>query len=375
MVNSHRKLPHALLWLLLLMTACTTSAGNDRKELPKAKNVILFIGDGMGLSQVTAAYNENGNTLRITEAPYTGLITTHSWPATEGSGITDSAAGATALATGTTTYDGAIGLDPDRNPVKSILHHAIENGLSGGLIATSSVTHATPASFIAHQPDREMHEEIAADFLKTDIDLFIGGGLRYFNNRSDGRNLLDELSEKGYRLSGDLEQIRKLPEGKVAGLLADKDLPRYSAGRGEMLSVATEIAIERLSSNPKGFFLMVEGSQIDWGGHSNDAKWIIEETLDFDRAVGAAIDFARKEGNTLVVVTADHETGGVSINRYDHFTGEVGIEFTTTDHTGTMVPVFAFGPGAERFTGVYHNTGIFDRMMETFGFYSAKRVN
>jgi alkaline phosphatase len=176
------------------------------------------------------------------------------------------------------------------------------------MVSTSAITHATPASFIAHQPSRNMYEEIASDFLNTDIDVFIGGGLDHFTKRKDGRNLVQELEKKEYRIETDIKSIKKVKKGKLAGFTADVHNGRTKE-RGDMLTVATETALTILSKNKKGFFLMIEGSQIDWGGHAGSTIYVVEDMLDFDQVIGQALKFAAKDGETLVVVTADHETG------------------------------------------------------------------
>ncbi len=282
--------------------------------------------------------------------------------------VTDSGAAGTALATGVKTNNGAIGLDSEGNPVKSILLSADENGLSTGLVVSCAVTHATPAAFIARQPNRNMVEEIAMDFLKTDIDVFIGGGRTHFENRKDGRNLLEELEAKGYQMAYSMDEVRLVNSGKLAGLVAEGHPPMYSEGRGNMLPEGTETAINILSQNTEGYFLMVEGSQIDWAAHDNDIESVINEMIDFDRAVGKALEFAKKDGQTLVIVTSDHDTGGLSLNGFDPVTREITAGWTTGGHTGLMQPVFAWGPGAEEFRGIYENTAIYDKMLKSFGF-------
>jgi len=214
-----------------------------------------------------------------------------------------------------------------------------------------------------------MYEEIAADFLKTEIDVFIGGGRDHFMKREDGRDLTKELEEKGYNILFDMDKISGITEGKLAGLTADEHNPRYSKGRGDMLPDATVTAMKILNNNKKGFFLMVEGSQIDWGGHDNDTEYIVEEVIDFDHAVAKALEFAKNDGKTLVVVTADHECGGFGLNGGNFENGTVEGAFTTDGHTGVMVPVFAFGPGAEEFIGIYENTALFDKFLQAYGFF------
>ncbi len=326
-----------------------------KKKRPK--NIVLLIADGMGISQLHAAMTANRGNLFIENLRYMGLAKTSSADRY----ITDSAAGGTALATGQKTYNGAIAVDVNKKPIKTILQEANEKGLATGLVSTSGITHATPASFIAHQPSRNMYEEIAADFLNTDIDVFIGGGYKHFTERKDGRNLVNELKEKGYIVEQDMEKIKNIKNGKLAGLTASEHNSRMNE-RENMLPEATKTAINILSTNKKGFFLMVEGSQIDWGGHEGNTIYVVEDMLDFDRTVGVALEFAAQNKETLVIVTSDHETGGMMVLDGDYETGKVQGEFTTGGHTGLMVPVFAFGPGAREFIGIMENTDIHTHM-------------
>jgi alkaline phosphatase len=348
--------------LLILFFFCFSyffAGSSYAQDSTLSRNVILFIGDGMGLSHVYAAYTVNKGNLNMMKFPFTGFSKTFS----ASDYITDSGAGATAISCGKKTYNGAIGMDRDSLPCRTVLEYAEENGLATGLIATSSITHATPASFIAHQKRRERYEDIALDFLKTDIDVFIGGGGHYFASRSDGADLVSQLRTKGYDVFLYPSSINLENSAKAAVFTAPVNNPRISEGRGNMLPDATEKAIDLLSKNKKGFFLMVEGSQIDWGSHENNIGYVTEELTDMDMAVGKALSFAEKNGNTLIVVTADHETGGLTILNGDMKAGTVEVRFTTNSHTGTMVPVFAFGPGAEIFSGVYENTSLFYKIM------------
>ncbi|HKJ43867.1 MAG TPA: alkaline phosphatase [Sunxiuqinia sp.] len=324
----------------------------------KPKNIILMIGDGMGTAQIFAGLTANHGQLFLQNFKAVGFSRTQS----ADNYITDSAAGGTALSSGYKTYNHAIGVDTDSIPHPTILEKAEDKGLSTGLVSTSAITHATPASFIAHQPSRNSYEAIAADFLKTDIDVFIGGGYKHFTQRKDGRNLVEELKNKGYRVLQNMDEIEHVKSGKLAGLTAAEHNERTTE-RGDMLRKATHEALRLLSQNNKGFFLMVEGSQIDWGGHQNNTIYIAREMMDFDRSIGQALDFAANNGETLIIVTADHETGGMSIIDGDLKTGMVKGQFTAGGHTGVMVPVFAFGPGAENFTGIMENTDIAKKMM------------
>ena len=347
--------------LLVLLASVTGQRTEARKPAePRVKNVIFMIGDGMGLADITAtAINRGCVPLQIERAHYVGLARTYS----ANNRVTDSAAAGTALATGHKTNNGHIGVDPDKKPLKSILEKEEENGLATGLVATHSVTNATPAAFIAHQPSRKMEEEIAADYLKTDIDLFICGGRKMFTPSQDGRDLTRELQEKGYTIAYTMDEVKAFERGKLGGLLYDTSVPTMAQGRGDYLPQATAKAQEILGRNsPKGFFIMVEGSQIDKGGHGNDIRTIIDETTDFDNAVKVAYDYADRHPGTLVVVTADHETGGVTLpsGKPDFTLPDQGVKYTfsTKSHTATYVPVYASGTGAMHFSRVLENTEI-----------------
>ena len=314
------------------------------------KNVIFLIGDGMGIAQIYSGMAANGNHLELERCTYSGFSKTYS----SNNFTTDSGAGGTALACGVKTKNKMIGMTPDSVAAQSILELASKNKLSTGIVVACALTHATPASYIAHQVNREMNEEIATDYLKTDIDVMIGGGRKYFEDRTDNRNLTNELKAKNYQIAYTLNDVKAISTGKLAGLLYDDQNPNMPE-RGTMLPDATQTAINILSNNKKGFFLMVEGSQIDWAGHDNNYKQMIKEMLDFDQTVGKALDFAKKDGNTLVIITADHETGGMTILDGKFGTDQLKVVFTSKNHSGVPVPVFAYGPGAENFSGFMEN--------------------
>lgn len=333
----------------------------------KAKNIILMIGDGMGITQISAGMYSNGNHLNLERFNNIGLHKNSSSDAL----ITDSAAGATAFACGQKTYNGAVGVDPDTNAMETILEEAEARGLKTGLVATSTIDHATPASFIAHNRSRQNYEEIALDFLNTDAEIFIGGGQKSFERREmDDRNLSNELRAKGYKVVSfvdkEIDEIDMKGVDKLMYYTADGSPLPVSQGR-DYLKPAANLAVSHLNkSNEKGFFLMIEGSQIDWGGHSNDANYIITEMIEFDKTIGAVLDFAEKDGNTLVIVTADHETGGFAIQKESKLDSLV-TAFTSDYHTGDLIPVFAYGPGSEQFRGFYENTAIYHKMRDIFG--------
>lgn len=350
--------PLFLLFSVTFLFSCSTSRQLAQTKAPEIKNVILMIGDGMGLPHVYAAMTTAGAPLNLERCTTTGFHKTYSTD----NYITDSAAGGTALSSGTKTNNGAIGVDASGAPVRTILEMAEAKGLATGLVSTSAITHATPASFIAHQSSRGSYEAIALDFLKTDVDCFIGGGIAHFAHRKDKLNLLDSLTKRGYDVDTTLSGILNSKSSKIAGLTAKEHNPYRKQGRGDMLPLSSEKAINLLSKNNKGFFLMIEGSEIDFAGHANQAEFMIDEVLDFDKAIGKAIDFAAKDGHTLVVITADHETGGVTITGGNLKEGKAELKFSTKDHTAVMVPVYAYGPGASSFSGIYENTDVFKKI-------------
>lgn len=340
---------------------------DDSISFTPPQNIILLIGDGMGIAQITAGMYMNGDKLNLERCAYVGLHIPHS----ADNLVTDSAAGATAFACGVKTVNGAIGVDIDKKPVPNIVEQVSAIGIPTGLVVTSTITHATPAAFYAHQPDRNQYQAIAADLAGSEIDFFVGGGAVDFTNRTDGRNLIDEMKARGFFLTDSatvsFEKVQ-IPFGKKFGYFSSPHSPtKFSEGR-TYLPLATEKAIQYLQHNgdEKGFFLMVEGSQIDWGGHANDADYIVAEMLDFDRAVGVALDFAEKDGNTLVIITADHETGGFSILPGSKM-NKIRPGFTTDSHTASLIPVFAYGPGQELFAGIYENTAIYHKMVRALG--------
>ena len=341
----------------------------DEDQLRVAENIILLIGDGMGLSQITAGMYLNENETVFERFPIIGLQKSYSGDNL----VTDSAAGATAFASGVKTYNGAVGVDMDGKPVRTILEEVEEKGMKTGLVTSSSIVHATPAAFIAHAKNRKDYETIAADFLNTDIDFFVGGGKAYFDRRTDGRDLYKELVRKGYFVSDyfrePLEEIDMPKTKKFAYFTADKEPLSFSQGR-DYLREASKRAMDYLdrTSNDEGFFLMIEGAQIDWGGHANDPDYVLSELKEFEGVIADALDFAREKGNTLVIVTADHETGGFAINP-ESTMEKLNIEFTTEGHTATMIPVFAYGPGSPLFSGMYENTSIYFKMKQVFGLY------
>jgi len=340
------------------------------KSVNKPKNIILMIGDGMGLNQITAGLYSNNNTLNLERIKTIGLHKSYS----DDNLVTDSAAGATAFSAGIKTYNGAIGVDSDTNRVETILEEAEAKGLATGLVASSTIVHATPASFFAHNKSRNNYEEIAAELVRTEIDYWVGGGKQFFDLRTiDERNISNELiGKRNYVIKDFLnDEISSvdLPLGKNVGFLtANKDPLPVSQGR-DYLEAASIRGLEFLKAkNDKGFFMMIEGSQIDWGGHANKIDYVVSEFLEFDRIIGKVLDFVQKDGETLLIITADHETGGLAINPQSSMgMGNINAAFTTDYHTAAMIPVFAYGPGSESFAGIYENTAIYKKMRKAIG--------
>lgn len=330
---------------------------------PEVRNIIYMIGDGMGVAQITAAMIDGGyGPVNLERATAVGLLKTFS----ANDLVTDSAAGGTALATGTKTNNGTIGLGPQGDTLRSVLCAAASKGWATGLVVTSYITDATPASFYAHVPSRKMLDSIAVQFLDSGVDVAMGGGLSYFSpdRREDGRDLLAELRERGYTVATDFEETAAVTDGRLVGLFSETYMNYAQDGRDDYLSRATAKTLEILGNNSgdNGFLLMVEGSLIDYAGHDNDAGRVISEVRDFDRAVGVAFDYADRHPGTLVIVTADHETGGLTMPSGDIVAMEelagIAHKFSSGNHSACMVPLFAYGTGAEALSRVMDNTEV-----------------
>jgi len=331
------------------------------------RNVILMIGDGMGLPHIAATrtivLGAHGR-LYIERMPVTGIIDHYS----ADEFVSGSAATATSLASGYKTDGGKIGLLPDGTTALTILEAVRDDGMSTGLVATVTITHATPAAFAAHIHDRYLEAEIAVQLLESKVNVLLGGGRALFKPgasgykfiRTDDRNLTIEARDMGYEYveTRDKLMLANAENGYLLGLFSDGIM--LIQDPEPTLAQMTDKALEILNRNEKGFFLMVEGSQIDWGAEDNDINYTIREQLHFDLAIRNAIRFAIKDGETLVVVTSDHEAGGMFIpegppNQLD---GNISIGWGTDGHSGVPVPVLAYGPHAELFMGWYDNTEI-----------------
>jgi alkaline phosphatase len=361
-------------WISLCLLGVCLWCAQEVRATGKPRNIIMIIGDGMGFTQVSAAYLHQtlgaGDSIwNMGRFTHYGYSVTNAYDAL----ITDSGAGATALSTGRKTYNGAVGVGPDSLPLKTILEKAAYRGRKTGILVTCEVTHATPASYAAHRIDRDLYEDIALDLSQAPLDWLVGGGRNHFAVRKDRRDLLEEMKvERGFEVIHRAEDLLSAASSKtehpLVALLWDGPAPRISDGRdpGLMAALTTRACrdLDRptLLSLDSGFFLMIEGSQIDWGGHANDGQYVLSETLDMDRVVGAALDFARRDGNTLVVLTADHETGGLAINDGSRDARTLDLAFTSKKHTAALVPVMAYGPGAEQMSAMMDNTEIYKRL-------------
>lgn len=323
------------------------------------KNVILMIGDGMGLVQVSAAWVANHGKLNIDNCTYTGFSRT--WCANRL--ITDSGAAGTAMATGSKTNYHCISVDTLGNKLNSLTDLAHAGGLTTGIVVTCNLPDATPSAFCANNIDRNQEEAIAADYLNCNVDYIFGAGREKFNKRSDKRDLLTEMKQKGYQVCTTWDETSKIKQGKVFSIPEEGQLP-LARERGNLFGKACMHGIEILNQNKKGFFAMLEGSRIDDCGHSHDLPRLMEEVFDFDKTIGSVMQWAEKDEQTLVIVLADHETGGFTLLDGNLKTGMVSGNFSTKGHSGIMVPVYAYGPGTENFTGIYENTEVFEKIIK-----------
>ena len=357
MLLSHIMRRAALLLVALLALAATVQAQSPR-------NVILFIGDGMGYEQVRAAALYSGEPLSFQSFPHRGAVTTHS----ANNPVTDSAAAGTAIATGRKVNDGVIGLATPGNgePLETFLTYSQARGKKAGLVSTTYITHATPASFAAFQPSRNRFEQIARDYLTlTQPNVLLGGDQHIKKVMAD--------IEHPYTVFTDLEELltrsRTEPLDFVSGQFgnAEDGSIEYeeAAGHPQVLSRMTEAALNILGRHDEGFFLMVEGGKIDWAGHANHIVNNVYETLEFDRAVQAAMRWAGGRQDTLIVVTSDHETGGLRVRRPPADPGDMPTAtWSSTGHTAVNVPVYAWGPRAHLVSGVMDNTEFFGVMTQ-----------
>ncbi len=333
----------------------------------KAKNIILLIGDGMGPNQVALARFATGgpdHRLSFENFPITGIVYNHS----SDSLYTDSAASATTWATGVKTKNRYLAIDAEKKFLPTIPELLSTKGYKSGLVATSSITHATPAAFYAHIDSRYKEKEIAKMLVDSDIDIALGGGQEFFDvTASEDSPFM--IYDKTL-----LDSTLLNPKEQVIGLFAEDGFDR-GLGTPTQLEM-TQVALNFLGNKSQscaGFFLMSEGSQIDWAGHDNDAQYMLVEFADFDATVQAATDFAIENQDTLILVTADHATGGLVLQRPKG--SKVQAQWTTGSHDLSPINIYAYGPGAELFSGVMDNTEIFDRILQALDYENLDSAN
>ncbi|MEO6315303.1 MAG: alkaline phosphatase, partial [Chitinophagaceae bacterium] len=318
----------------------------------RVKNVILLIGDGTGLAQLYAGYTANKARLNIFNMRFTGLSKTSSYD----SYITDSAPGSTAFSSGKKTNNRYVGTDPSGQALLLLPDILAKSNIQTGIVTSGDISDATPADFYAHQPERTNSAAILEDILQSAVRVLMGEGSKKMNGA-----LAQKLGTR-FTLVSAVDSVTT--DARRKWLVADKQAGlSMLEGRADWSQKAFAKAIALLSKNKPGFFLVVEGAQIDHGGHDNQLPYTVTEVLDFDQTVGKAMEFADRNGETLVIVTADHETGGLTLTDGDLTKGYVSGQFATDDHTAVPVPVFAYGPGAQLFSGVYENTEIFNKIL------------
>lgn len=349
--TTHRARRLMILAVLLVLAVSTCNAASN------PKNIIFIVGDGMGIGAITGARcagpGENGQ-LVLDAMPITGLAKTHS----EGKVVTDSAASGTALATGRKTLNGSISMDSKGNSMPSILEMACAMGKSTGVVTTDAVTGATPAVFYSHVDSRAKQDEIAMQLVGSKMTVAMGSGKQFFvpktegqGGRADGRDAVALAATNGFEAVFDAKAMAASKSRKILGLFNfDEAGPSFK----DML----DKAIAMLSANPKGFFVMGESCLPDKGGHGNNAAISLKGVLDLDEGLRSAMEFAKKDRNTLIVVTSDHETGGLAVLERDDKDTGYKPGWVGGGHTGNMVAIYAFGPGAEKFSGTHDNTEI-----------------
>lgn len=348
---------------LALMGLASCQQKEEVKEEPKAMNVIYMIGDGMSLPQVFGTMIATGQDLVFSEFPYTGIVDTRS----ASNVITDSSASGTALACGKKTKNGMVGMDVDSVAMESVLDIMAQQGKSTGFVVTCGVTHATPAVFYANELKRSNYEAIAMQMAESEyLNVAIGGGMKHFTQRKDSLDLVDRMvNELGWKVYDTLADIDTTCQ-RYAVMAAEDHMPK-SSDRGDFLARGVKTALATLNDNANGFFLMVEGSQIDFAAHANDSSFLVDEVMDFNNAIQVALDYAKTHENTLLVVTADHETGGLTlIDPKGHY-ADPAFSFSTHSHTCLPVMVYAYGTGAEQFTGWMQNSDLKAKIMKACG--------
>jgi len=340
----------------------------DLSRNTKPVNIILMIADGMGISQITGGLYQNDKQLAVEKMPFIGLQKTNSFNSLN----TDPAAAATAIACGIKSFDGALGLSMDSVSIPSILEWGTKSKMKTGVITTASMTHATVAAFWAHLSNYQEDEKIASQLIKSPLNLVIGGGEKFFSTRKDNVNLLASLSANEYQVVSVSSDAQTFPTADILKnyfAFTAFDLPSTILDGRKYLPSATSFAIDFLNAKDKenhGFFLLVNSAQTEWGAKLNNPEYMLTEYEDFNQTIEKVLSFAEKDRETLVIVTSGYELGGYAINPGSK-PGKLQHEFTGKRVTGTLVPVFSYGPGAFNFTGFYENIDFLPKLKALFG--------
>ncbi len=373
---------------------------NAKANAKSPKNIVLVSADGMGVCQWQAGMIAAKGKLNLSRMQSAGLVTTN--PADVFCG--DAPSHSTALATGFNSKKGAVSVDLDNKAIKNITELVKEKGMAAGIVSANSLVEGSIVPFVGHAPNRMALEPLTAGFVDGDIDVFIGAGSDFFTKsvlsgfgpgggggqggqrpggqgtsvgqggsgaamqfgeRKDNRNLINELKNKGWQVCNSIDEIKQVKNGKLAGFTGEQSNPNIQQGRGDMFPASVETALNILQNNAKGFFLMVGDMYVDRASHNGRIELLCDETIDLDRAVGKTLDFAEKDGNTLVLVVGSPEASGMSLVDGNIAEGKVEAKWSMpgmANHSGTQVLMFAYGPGAEEFTGVWENTDLFTKM-------------
>ncbi len=346
----------------LALPAASTPRPQRYPRVPDAppRGVVLAVGDGLGFASLAAghlaAVGPDGR-LELERMPISALVSTH----TSDDLVTMSEAAATALATGHKTRNGRVGSGPEAEPLRTLVEAARAQGLATGLVTTYEIVDATPASFAAHVAQRERLQDIAAQLVESGVDVMLGAGRRHFlpppqGDRHDGADLLARARRLGYHVVASEDELERAPAGRLLGLF-DLDLTALRPAEPSLVEM-TRAALRRLSGAPRGFFLLIEEEAIDTRAHEHDIAGTATAVARFDEAVGAVLDFAAADGGVLVVATSDHETGGLVLERGTLAARRLEVVWADPGHSAIPVPLFAYGPGAERFSGLLDNTDV-----------------
>ncbi len=390
-----------LLGSLPLMAFGATRVNASEHQITKTgaqnpKNIVLISADGMGVCQWQAGMVAAKGKMNLSRMQSAGLLTTNPLDVFCG----DAPSHSTALATGVNSHKGAVSVDMDNKPLKTITELVKEKGLAMGIVSANSLVEGSIVPFVGHAQNRMAVEALTAGYVDTNIDVFIGAGSDYFTKsiqggfgpgpgagggqggqrpaggqggpgaggamqmgeRSDKRNLINELKAKGYQVCNSIDEIKQVKGGKLAGFTGAQSNPNIQEGRGDMFPASVETALNVLKSGSKGFFLMVGDMYVDRASHNGRLELLCDETKDLDRAIGKALDFAERDGQTLVLVVGSPEASGMSIVGGNMAEGTVEAKWSMpgmANHSGTQVPMFAYGPGAEQFMGVMENIEVF----------------